>query len=60
MPGPTCRYCQAQCFVYRIVPVASWSGLMATCEAGKADDRAALDGYDADNSINPILEGRAS
>lgn len=58
MAGSYCRYCDHRCFVYRQVwrhGRLVWSGHLATCERGKAHDRAEL-GADADTAHNPATD----
>lgn len=52
--GPYCRYCDHRCFVYRVLPDNSWSGLMATCHFGMEHDRERTD-HDHTTAINPRL-----
>lgn len=59
MAGAYCKFCGMRCFVYRILPDASWSGHMATCQGGMAHDRQQT-GYDSETAVNPMTGRKAT
>lgn len=59
MAGAYCMFCDQRCFVSRIVPGGLYMGTswhMATCPEGKKHDAMSTDGYNADNSLNPVTD----
>lgn len=55
MAGAYCQFCDRRCFVYRQIWVGGqlvWDGHMATCEHGRAHDRAQV-GVDYEQAHNP-------
>jgi len=50
--GPYCTFCHNRCYVYRVLPDGSWSGLMATCRPGMDFDQDQT-GYTHETAVNP-------